>query len=230
MQSGKAMQIHKILSVAFIIMLFSFKTVSAASVTYGFELIPQDPLNNIEDISSQLSITIWEYDQANTEFGLSLTSSQILFTAQNNVGIASSISEIYFDDGLLGPSQVFNSLGGSTSFTGGGANPGDLPGGGPVGFTATQSFSADAQGNPSLGVDTAQDIVGIFFGLGAFADYNAVVDAVNTGDLRFGYHIRSIGVAGESDSYVSVVPVPAAVWMFGSALGLLGWFRHKSVS
>jgi hypothetical protein len=25
----------------------------------------------------------------------------------------------------------------------------------------------------------------------------------------------------------AVVPVPAAVWLFGSALGLLGWIRHK---
>ncbi|MCK6371213.1 MAG: PEP-CTERM sorting domain-containing protein, partial [Gammaproteobacteria bacterium] len=27
---------------------------------------------------------------------------------------------------------------------------------------------------------------------------------------------------------VQVVPVPAAVWMFGSALGLLGWVRRRS--
>jgi len=27
----------------------------------------------------------------------------------------------------------------------------------------------------------------------------------------------------------SVVPVPATVWLFGSALGLIGWFRRKSV-
>ena len=27
-----------------------------------------------------------------------------------------------------------------------------------------------------------------------------------------------------------VVPVPAAVWLFGSALGLLGWVRRRSAS
>lgn len=28
----------------------------------------------------------------------------------------------------------------------------------------------------------------------------------------------------------SVVPVPAAVWLFGSALGMLGWIRRRSVT
>jgi len=28
----------------------------------------------------------------------------------------------------------------------------------------------------------------------------------------------------------SVVPVPAAVWLFGSALGLMGWMRRKSIA
>jgi hypothetical protein len=26
----------------------------------------------------------------------------------------------------------------------------------------------------------------------------------------------------------SIIPIPAAVWLFGSALGLLGWMRREA--
>nr|WHW29720.1 hypothetical protein [uncultured bacterium] len=207
--------------------LFSISlTVQAAMVEYSFERVTN---NNVEDLSSQLSIKIWDWSGANNEFGTLLTSNAIFFTVHNAVGTDSAVSEVYFDDGLLGPSIVHNSLGGFTDFTGGGANPGNLPGGNTIGFVATQLFSADAQGNPSKGVNTATDILGIELGLGGFADYDAVVAAVNSGDLRFGYHIRAVGVADDSDSYASVVPVPAAMWLFGSALmGLTGMRKYQN--
>ena len=38
----------------------------------------------------------------------------------------------------------------------------------------------------------------------------------------FGRNFMSMGIA------VTTVPVPAAIWFFGSALGLLGWMRSKA--
>ncbi len=39
-------------------------------------------------------------------------------------------------------------------------------------------------------------------------------------DLRFAWAVHP--------GNVGVIPVPAAVWLFGSALGLLGWIRRKA--
>lgn len=210
-----------------LVLILGLSTNASASVIYGFEKITD---NNVEDLSSQLSITLWDSTEANSQFGLMLTGTQILFTVQNNVGIASSIAEVYIDnDSLMGPSIAENSLGGSTNFSGGGASPANLPGGVGIGFDATDSYSADVNpGPPTNGVSASDDILGLIIGLGSYADFDAVVAAVNDGSLRFGYHVRSIGAAGGSDGYASLVPVPAAVWMLGTGLlGLIGFGRRK---
>jgi hypothetical protein len=49
--------------------------------------------------------------------------------------------------------------------------------------------------------------------------YVALSNAFN-GD--FGRNFMSMGIA------VTTVPVPAAIWLFGSALALLGWIRRKA--
>ena len=40
----------------------------------------------------------------------------------------------------------------------------------------------------------------------------------------FGRNFMSMGIA------ITTVPVPAAIWLFGSALGLLGWARRRTIS
>jgi len=210
---------------------------SAGMMTYDFYNIT----NTETDLSGQLSITMWSWDEANATFGgnanyMTLTSNDIFFTVQNNVGIASNVAEVYFDDGFFGDSMIMNSLGGYTMFTGGGANPGNLPGGSMVGFQATQQFSADVDpGPPNKGVDQSADILGIYMELGTYADFAAAAEAVYSGDLQFGLHVRSIGGGSGSDSYVSNpgddpspdpdpppgVPVPGTLLLMGLGLLLL---------
>jgi hypothetical protein len=145
------------------------------------------------------------------------------------VGIASSISEIYYDD--RAPLQLLTLQAPLTqvgcNFTPGGANPGNLPGGNVLSpaFNAIQSFSADAQGNPSEGIDTAADSLTMTFTLQGGASFATVANAITNGTLRIGLHVRAIGTQGGSDSFVNgnFVPVPPAA-MAGGALmaGLLG--------
>jgi hypothetical protein len=68
-----------------------------------------------------------------------------------------------------------------------------------------------------LGPATSTSLFGPAFG----TDFIAATDGLPLGN--FG----SPGLAGNTTIGASVVPVPAAVWMFASALSILGWVRRK---
>ena len=72
------------------------------------------------------------------------------------------------------------------------------------------------------------------------------IDNVSLGSAQVTYDVQGfyLGWAGDNigqillspisgdavlfdDLSYSVVPIPAAVWLFGSSLGLLGWLRRK---
>jgi hypothetical protein len=150
----------------------------------------------------------------------SVNGSTVSIKFTNNVGIQSSVSEIYFDDRYAFPfasiePTLFQN---GTAFTGGGANPSNLPGAGNVmpTFQATTIFSADAVGNPSNGISAASDWLDMHFTLVGGKSFQDVIDALNTGNLRIGLHVSSIGPTENSDSFVNnppvVIPLPPAAW------------------
>ena len=77
---------------------------------------------------------------------------------------------------------------------------------------------------------------GIYFGtvdVDDLMDGEDLVAALFAGELYFNLHTTN-NPGGEIrgqilPAFVTVIPVPAAVWLFASALGLLGWLRRRQV-
>ncbi len=210
-----------------------FVNVHASTVDISFSRITS---NNAENIAAQLSAQALDQSSADSVWGQTIASDEVLFTFNNNVGITSNVHEIYFDDGtFLSQTSLINSLGGFTNYTGGTPTPGNLPGANNINpaFDATASFGADTSGNPSNGLNASEDYLGIVIKLLPNLGFSDVQNALSNGDLRLGLHIGSIGSAGGSDSFVSnpvnPVPLPAAVWLLGTALlGLVGFKRKQA--
>jgi hypothetical protein len=204
---------HKIGSVLVgCVLLLAVQSVSAA--TFGFDRITS---NASVDPSSQFTVTVTDPGSGN-----------VAFTFRNNVGIASSITEIYFQDGFLGAPTITESAGVSYET---GASPQALPGatGATPRFLTSRMFDSQstAPQTDQNGINAAGEFLTLTFGLGSYASVAAVINSLenpNNGVLRIALHVQSIGPNGASDSFVDtptpvgVPPVPDG----GSTVALMG--------
>jgi hypothetical protein len=77
------------------------------------------------------------------------------------------------------------------------------------------------------GGQTIVDLNTLVTGLGDFTTLNEAYDVNENGNIA-GYGTLSDGSQGAF--VISIVPIPAAVWLFASGLGMLGWIRRRSTS
>jgi hypothetical protein len=210
------MKIEKTLRTALGTMAFASALLSAGlanATTYGFTQITA---NGNALVASQLSVDVT---------GLGGTAS---FTFHNVGSIASSITDIYFDDGtLLGISTITDS--GADVAYNHPAVPSDLPGGNLASpaFTVTQNFSADSDNPPvANGVNASlsdSEFVTINFNLINGKTISDTLAALADGSLRIGLHVQGIGELGSESFINSPRPGDSVLPDGGSTIALLGF-------
>ncbi len=212
-------------SVLLLILACPFLVGQAHAVTIPFGCITNNS-GICSSIASLMSLDVTDEGGGETLFKFSVAS-----------GPNAAIKEIYFDDSLdllNEATAVLDETGGTAA---GGfvdfqaiASPGDnFPAGNTISFT--ESFSTEAvpaSGDDKNGIDNGE-----WLGISFFStDFSAIIAALFSNELRVGIHVGSINPDNddESESMVSVIPVPAAFWLFGTALiGFIGMSRRRSV-
>lgn len=194
----------------------------ATMVPISFERITG---NSSVDIAGQLMLNVSEnspvYDSVLGQYV-----NKVTFKFINNGPVASSISEIYFYDGVLlnmysiddsCPGVYFEDLGESTS-------PALLPGYNPdnglvVVLSATEAENPDSQ----KGVNATEWVkVGYTLKPGKTID-NLLADMA-AGEVVIGVHVKAIGGGGASDSFITT-PEPATLAMLG--IGAIALFIKR---
>lgn len=150
---------------------------------------------------------------------------QVLFSFSNSGPAASSITDVYFDDGsLLALAVVINDLvaPGIVDFAQG-ASPGNLPAGNNADpdFNTTAGFNADS--NPPTqpnGVNPGE-LLGIRFTLQAGQDLDGVLSELADGTLRIGIHVQGFASGGSESLVNHPLPEPALYGLLSLCAGAL---------
>ncbi len=204
--------------------------------TLGFDSVSNNEVGDVAIGEAQLSVDV-------VDIGVS---DQVEFVFKNSGPEASSIADIYFEDGpLLAIAQIIDSgTGGDdgVSFSEG-ASPGDLPSGNNASppFSATREFDADSDSPVQQNGVNPGEQLGIVFNLVTGQTVSDVVTALNTApapdvySLRIGIHVQGFA-SGGSEAFVNtpptspptptpgILPEPSSWALLGSAVVVLGAF------
>ena len=215
----KVFKIHMCL-VAVTLVLGVFSMPAHANVTYPFYCITNNSLIDAAIGEAQMFVDVSDPGGG-----------QVLFTFRNEGPEASSITDVYFDDGtLLGIYSIINTAG-DVEFSQG-ASPHELPSGGNLSppFVTTVGFLADSDPPVQpLGVNPGESL-GIIFDLDTGYTYSDVLYALSIPEdvddgLRIGIRVQGFD-SGGSESFVNI-PAPGAILLGGIGVVLVGLLRRR---
>jgi len=220
------------LSVALALAVLAWATTPASALqTTTYSLSSNITNNGNAYVGGQLFVDVNE---------VSAGANQVDFTFRNTGPIASSITDVYFDDGSLLSISSITGTSGGVAFSAP-ASPPVLPGGASIDFAKPATYSADSTTPVEANGVNPGEYLTIRFNLQGVQTYSDVISAITlaltdpthdlTGGLRFGVHVQAIGTTGNSDSDVTggptggpVVPEPSTMAIAGlGALGFIGY-------
>jgi hypothetical protein len=197
-------------------------TAQAHADTFFFKNITGNNVANATAGESQLSVEVTAGPNG-----------QVIFHFNNAGPAASSITDVYFDDGtLLGIATLVEGPG--VNFTAGSANPGNLPGDNNVSpsFQVTEYFLADSDSPAQPNGVNPGEYLEIHFNLINGKTLAETIASLLSGELRIGIHVQGFADGG-SESFINAphpVPEPATMMLIGFGLVGLAAFGRKKLA
>ena len=220
------------------VFVLSTEAQAALSAVYDFGVVEDNSLI-ADDIAAQLSLVVT--DNETTEPIGGEDHNQVLFMFFNAGPLASSITDVYFEDGsllLLAEIQDDPSPSPNPVYFGQPASPGNLPGAATLDpdFDATSAFTVDSEnGSPGTlanGVGPGESL-GLLYTLQFGKDFGDVITAIELGftnpdpeepreSLRISLHVQGIDglTDDDSDSFI-LTPEPASLLLGSIGIGMV---------
>jgi len=204
-----------------------------APTELGFDCITSNGLTNT---GSNSSCTLGETQFSAIVHGDGASTDFTFYNTDSGTDENPSVHDIYFDSSLFDSGFATDDLATKVQITDWSwgdplkwtveetPRPKNLPSGSNVGFLA--DFGADANDGNQLFNE------GNWLTINIDISYDLFLSALSNDDFDIGLHVGSLNANGDSESFTSsAVPVPAAFWLFGSALvGFIGMSRRTKVS